>query len=469
MIDDAELLRRYSEGKSEEAFAALVRRHIDFVYAAARRQAWGNAALAQDVTQAVFTDLARKAGTLSRHEVVVGWLHTATRFAVAKAIRTESRRHAREQEAHAMNEVLRESAAPTEWERVQPVLDAVLGELKERERAAILLRFFEKKPLAQVGAELSLSETAARSCVDRALDKMRVHLARRGVTSTTTALAVTLGNQVMVAAPAGLATSVTGTALAGSAVSAAGWLAIFMSISKLQIGIASALAVAGAAGFALQAESNAGLRREIAALKQQQPAITALRAENQQLATAAAEVEVLRRDDAELKQLSQAAVEIKQANVEKARLAQTNTRDRAKAMAEKIRADDAKAQEEVDRMNKEGNLLVVKFKELSTQANDASLTLDARATADAAAKQLLVETQNKKKEISDFIDNVRELLSQRAAALRQLDPTGEFSAAPPKIGSSAGRMEMRRVPPDAAQWSLRISEPPNGTQAAPKP
>src|SRR4051812_16852632 len=167
MIDDAELLRRYAEGKSEDAFAELVRRHIDFVYAAALRQAQGNAPLAQDAAQTVFTDLARKAATLARHEVLVGWLHTATRFAVTKAIRAESRRHAREHEAHAMNDLLQTSQPSADWERLHPVIDAVLGELKERERAAILLRFFEQKPLAEVGAQLALSETATRSCVDR--------------------------------------------------------------------------------------------------------------------------------------------------------------------------------------------------------------------------------------------------------------------------------------------------------------
>ncbi len=95
MTDDAELLRRYAEEKSEAAFGELVRRHIDFVYGAALRQVRGNAGLAQDVVQVVFTDLARKAATLARHEVIVGWLHTATRFAAGKAIRTEVRRAAR--------------------------------------------------------------------------------------------------------------------------------------------------------------------------------------------------------------------------------------------------------------------------------------------------------------------------------------------------------------------------------------
>src|SRR5471032_2679590 len=121
-----------------------------------------------------------------------------------------------------MSEALGEPDAPIDWERLHPVLDDVLGELKERERAAILLRFFEKRPLAEVGAKLSLTESAARSCVDRALEKMRGLLARRGVTSTGAALAVALENQIGVAAPMGLAASVTGAALAGTAVAGGG-------------------------------------------------------------------------------------------------------------------------------------------------------------------------------------------------------------------------------------------------------
>lgn len=255
MTDDVELLRRYTEEKSEEAFAELVRRHIDFVYAAALRLAQGNAALAQDATQAVFTDLARKASVLARHRVVIGWLHTAARFAVAKAIRTESRRRVREQEAYIMNETLHEAEGSADWARLQPVLDEVLGELKERERVAILLRFFEKKPLAEVGAKLALSETAARSCLDRALEKMRVQLARRGVTSTGAALSLALANHVSLAAPAGLAASVTGLALTNAAAitAAAGTgaaILTFMSTAKILLGTGAAL-VALACGVAL--------------------------------------------------------------------------------------------------------------------------------------------------------------------------------------------------------------------------
>src|ERR1700722_4312114 len=102
MTPDGELLRRYAEAGSEAAFAELVQRYVDLVYSAALRQVNGDAHLAQDVSQAVFTDLARKAAALSRHEVLTGWLYTGTHFAATKAVRSESRRRTHEQGARAM-------------------------------------------------------------------------------------------------------------------------------------------------------------------------------------------------------------------------------------------------------------------------------------------------------------------------------------------------------------------------------
>jgi RNA polymerase sigma factor (sigma-70 family) len=267
MIDDAELLRRYAEEGSQPAFAELVQRHLDFVYNAAARQTHGNAALAQDVAQIVFVDLARKAGRLSRHEVLVGWLHTATRFAVGKAIRTESRRQAREQEAHRMNEILSGRAEDlVDWTQLAPEIDAALGELKERERVAILLRFFEKRPLADIAAKLALTETAARSCVDRALDKMRDHLARRGVTSTSAALALGLANQTGAAAPVGLfSTIVSSAAVTTASGIGVGGLITFMNTSKAAVGL---VLVAAAIGFGIyeRGEAHRADARAIAAL-----------------------------------------------------------------------------------------------------------------------------------------------------------------------------------------------------------
>ena len=123
MIPDAELLRRYSEAASEEAFGELVRRHLDLVYSAALRQVNGDAHLAQDVAQTVFADLARKAASLAGRPAMTGWLYTSTHHAAAKMVRREQRRHAREQEAHAMQQLLHDPGPNLDWETLRPVLD----------------------------------------------------------------------------------------------------------------------------------------------------------------------------------------------------------------------------------------------------------------------------------------------------------------------------------------------------------
>jgi RNA polymerase sigma factor (sigma-70 family) len=316
MLEDTKLLRRYAEDRSESDFAELVRRHVNLVYSAALRQVNGDAHLAQDVTQLVFADLARKAESLASHRVLAGWLFTSTRFAAAKAVRGERRRHAREEEAHLMQELNRDPAAQLDWVRVRPVLDEVLGELAEPDREAILLRFFEGCDFAGVGAKLNVNDNTARMRVERALDKLRAQLERRGVTSTTAALAVALANQAVVAAPAGMAAAVTGAALSGAGVAAGaaaggGLIATFMSMTKLQVGISSALAVAGATGIVMQARTNAALREEVAGLRQENAAIATLQAKNLKLARTSAEVADMRGDDAELTRLSDEAVALK--------------------------------------------------------------------------------------------------------------------------------------------------------------
>ncbi|MDO8539657.1 MAG: sigma-70 family RNA polymerase sigma factor [Opitutaceae bacterium] len=214
---DPELLRRYTGLRAEDAFAELVRRHLNLVYFAALRRTGGNDALAEEITQDVFTALARQASSLSHHAALTGWLYTTTRFTAANAMRAERRRKAREQEAHIMSELDRETRPSTgDWERLRLVIDEALDALNEREREAVLMRCLQDRPFADIGRALGLSEDAARMRFDRALEKLRGVLARRGVTSTVAALGVALANQAAATAPSGLAASITGAALAGA-------------------------------------------------------------------------------------------------------------------------------------------------------------------------------------------------------------------------------------------------------------
>jgi RNA polymerase sigma factor (sigma-70 family) len=279
MPEDTELLHRYVADRSEAAFAELVRRHINLVYSVALRRVNGQAHLAEDVTQSVFTDLARKARALGGHTVVPAWLFTSARYAAAQVMRTERRRQLREQEAHTMHELRGDESSPADWDRLRPVLDDVLDQLDAREREAVLLRFYEGQPFAEVGAALHLTDDAARMRVDRALDKLRGLLAKRGVASTAAALAVALANQAGVAAPAGLAANVTGAALTGATAAggAAGLGALlgFMSTTKITIGVVSALAVAAIGTAIYEAAAAKASEQALAGALRQQSALQA--------------------------------------------------------------------------------------------------------------------------------------------------------------------------------------------------
>jgi RNA polymerase sigma factor (sigma-70 family) len=270
MIEDAELLARYADERTEAAFSELVQRHLSLVYSAALRQVYGDVHLAKDVTQLVFTDLARKAAQLKDHTVLTGWLYTSTRFAAAQARRTVRRRQAREQEAHAMQELNSSPLSSTDWDQLQPVIDEMMHGLNDRDRNAVLLRFFEGKAFTQVGARLGLSEDAARKRVDRALDVLRAALAKRGITSTAAALGVLLMNQAVAATPLGLGAAVTTAAVSGGGLAAASGAVSFwatLTATKTFAVVASALVASGVWVALGQYETNAHLRAATSALR----------------------------------------------------------------------------------------------------------------------------------------------------------------------------------------------------------
>ena len=296
MIEDPELLRDYAENRSEEAFAELVKRHVGLVYRVALRKVGGDTHLAEDIAQGVFTDLARKAGALSRREVLAGWLFTSAHFAATKAVRTEQRRRNREQWASTMHELSSDPSPATDWDRLRPMLDDLIHGLPEGDREALLLRFFERRDFEQIGAKLHLSAAGARSRVERALDKIRVSLAGRGITSTGVALVTALETQSLLAVPVGLASTVTSAAISG-AVAAGGGTVIAVGFLMNKTLIASALAII-AIGFVAYQERQ--INRDTVALaevsKDRDSLAAQLRAEQQRALLAERQAAGLKRD-----------------------------------------------------------------------------------------------------------------------------------------------------------------------------
>jgi RNA polymerase sigma factor (sigma-70 family) len=322
-----DLLRAWAEHGSEEAFAELVARHIDFVYSVALRKVAGNGGLATEVAQTVFVDLARKARALRAEGSLAGWLHRHTCYAAAAALRRERRRYAREQLAAAMH-ALEQDSSP-DWSSLAPLLDDAVNALGEADRRAILLRFYERRDLHTVGDVLGVSDDAAQKRVSRALERLRVWLGRRGVTSSTAALAGLLGAHSVTAAPAGTALIVTTGALAtagAAACAGAGTLTLveLMMHLKTKVAVVAAVAVALTAPLVWQEHAIARTRLDN---RDRAAALEQLRLEaNVQTAQAQADAKTERAPDerADLERLRTEVAALR-AQLEKARAARLAT------------------------------------------------------------------------------------------------------------------------------------------------
>ena len=244
-----ELVRQYAAHHSESAFAALVSRHSNLVYSAALRRV-RDAHMAEEITQAVFIILARKAGALDGKTILSGWLYRAACYASNSALKRESRRQQREQEAYMQSTF---DAAQTEaaWKDMSPLLEEAMLRLGSTERDALVLRFFEGRSLDEVGMALGASEDAAKKRVHRGLEKLRQYFMKRGVVVTPVLLAGALLAHSVQAAPVLLAPSVTAAALAEGAAVGASTLTLVKGALQLMAWIKAKTAIAAGAAMML--------------------------------------------------------------------------------------------------------------------------------------------------------------------------------------------------------------------------
>ena len=266
---DQQLLRDYAEHESEPAFAEIVRRHVDLVYSAARRMVC-DAHATQDVTQGVFVLLAQHARQLSDRPTLAGWLHCTARNLAVKAVRSDVRRRAREQEVACMNESL-SSDFDTSWEHIAPHLDDALGELSEPDREALLLRYFKNHNLRTVGTTLGISDDAAQKRVSRAVERLREFFTKRGVTVGASGLVVAISANAVQPAPVGLGAAIsTAAALAGTTVASTATTAKAIAMTTLQKALVTATVTVLAGAGIYEARQASQLRGQVQTLQQQQ-------------------------------------------------------------------------------------------------------------------------------------------------------------------------------------------------------
>ncbi len=186
---DPQLLECFVRERDEAAFAELTRRHGPLVWGACRR-VLARPQDAEDVFQATFLVLARKAALIGWHESVGGWLHAVAHRLARKAQCDLARRHSRERQG-AMPARTDPGPDPS-WREVGALLDEELERLPQRLRDPLLLCYLEGRTRDEAARQLGWSLGTLKRRLERGRKLLRVRLTRRGVSLAAVMLAGTL-------------------------------------------------------------------------------------------------------------------------------------------------------------------------------------------------------------------------------------------------------------------------------------
>ncbi|MDG2400553.1 MAG: sigma-70 family RNA polymerase sigma factor [Akkermansiaceae bacterium] len=236
-LSDHQLLQKHLHKPSGPALAELVDRHLPLIHSVARRITTNDEA-ARDISQIVFLRLVKKASKLPKSLPLTAWCHRETHSASVDYVRSEVRRQKREKTAADLDAMKTSSES---WDQLTPEIDGAIDELCESDRALVLLRFYNNKTFPEIARTLGINHDTARMRTNRALEKLRVILAKRGITTTTALLASTLPTTAVSPAPASLANSITSSIQSTGAT--AGALSFvkshLLALGSLSIGVAA--------------------------------------------------------------------------------------------------------------------------------------------------------------------------------------------------------------------------------------
>jgi RNA polymerase sigma factor (sigma-70 family) len=229
---DFDLLRRFARHGDQAAFADLVRCHLNLVYGTALRKLEDESA-AEEVAQNVFAALAHKAWQFAPDDSLPAWLHRTTLLESKQWLRGELRRRRREQTAGELGTTMKTPEEQTALLALVPLLDEALLSLPEKQRSALLLRYFENRSLREVGAAFGVGEDAAQKRVASALERVAHFFTRRGFKSASATATVAALQHTAVSAPAALVEPIIRVALQSAPAAVTGFTAFLSRLAGL--------------------------------------------------------------------------------------------------------------------------------------------------------------------------------------------------------------------------------------------
>ena len=232
---DGQLLAEFAESGTEAAFAEVVRRHGTMVQGVCQR-VLGEFHEAQDVTQAVFLALARKAARLRKDPSIGGWLHHVATCLARNARAAAQSRKRREDES--MREPASNVPTAEDIRALRAELDHAVEQLPVRYRLPLVLFHFEERSLEETALALGLKASAASARLVRGREMLRGKLIRRGVVVGSVGALTTL-----LSAEAGAAV------LSATFVSATAQAAGLAAAGKLAVGVGSGIVSAKVAAL----------------------------------------------------------------------------------------------------------------------------------------------------------------------------------------------------------------------------
>jgi len=190
---DGALLDQFVREGNQEAFAGLLERHGPYVLSICRHLT-AHAQDAEDVFQACFLELVRRAASIRQKSCLAGWLQTVATRLARKARAQSLKRQKKEKQAASSMRKTATNPEEISWREACRILEEEIGRLPEELRLPIILCLFEGKSQEEAGLQLRINTRTVKDRTRRGREQLQRRLSQRGVTLSVLGVLLSAGS-----------------------------------------------------------------------------------------------------------------------------------------------------------------------------------------------------------------------------------------------------------------------------------